>query len=292
MPKKTQENKKKPKWTQQKYLFVLRNEENLQENLPFRGKGWQFLLIASLLLSLIVVMSMLLSVSVYVYWQENHSKEAQFLKTAFKLSYLTDSLQKELLYHQRYIRGLHAVFKGDPQYLDEAIFYENATDTSFTFVPFTQHSEPISSATSLNTKTQPLFTALASPDRTLYEDIYLFPPIKGYISDQYAFSESHYGIDLLAPKGSTVQATAAGVVMLASWTRNGGYVIAIQHDQGMVSFYKHNAALLKTVGQEVYAGDPIAIIGNTGTLSTGPHLHFEIWQYGKPLDPEHFINFQ
>ena len=118
-----------------------------------------------------------------------------------------------------------------------------------------------------------------------------FPLFEALFLIIFPAADAHYGVDLLAPKGATVHATAQGTVIFSSWTQDGGYVIALQHARGLVSFYKHNTTLLKTVGDKVLAGDPLAIIGNTGALSTGPHLHFEIWHNSQPVDPESFITF-
>ena len=293
MPKKTKKKQKKQSWTVQKYIIVLRNEGNLREYLPFRGKGWQLVALGGVLLALVSAVSMLVSVSFYSFWDSNYSEEAQLRSRVVSLAHHTDSLQSELLYHQHYLRSLWAVFGGDTAYLRETIAYKDVIDSSFVVRSYS-YSPDIARSAPVSRSNQMQFPATSPKHEESISVVnrYLFPPIKGYISDNYAENEAHYGIDLLAPQGSTVQATAAGVVIFASWTQDGGYVIALQHEQGLVSFYKHNSELLKQVGEEVYSGAPIAIIGNTGNLSTGPHLHFEIWRDGKPINPERFISFQ
>ena len=96
---------------------------------------------------------------------------------------------------------------------------------------------------------------------------------------------------MVAPKDEAIKATLDGTVVFAEWTVETGYVIQLQHANNIVSNYKHNSVLLKKVGDEVKAGDVIAIIGNSGELSSGPHLHFELWKEGKPINPKEFINF-
>ena len=101
----------------------------------------------------------------------------------------------------------------------------------------------------------------------------------------------HYGVDILAPKSSPINSIMDGYVFSSGWDLETGYTIGVQHEGNILSFYKHNSILLKEKGTFVQAGEAIAIIGNTGTLSSGPHLHFELWHSGKPLNPEDFLNF-
>lgn len=121
------------------------------------------------------------------------------------------------------------------------------------------------------------------------KDIMLFPPLQGLVLKKYDFKKKHYGIDIVAQKNEPIKSTADGTVLLASWTQDSGHVIAIQHRTNLISFYKHNSVLLKKVGETVKAGDIIAIIGNSGELTDGPHLHFELWHNGVAINPEDFI---
>lgn len=120
---------------------------------------------------------------------------------------------------------------------------------------------------------------------------YLMPPISGVVSNGFDPKTDHLGVDVLAPHDTPVKAIWDGHVITADWTLETGYTIGIQHSNDMVSFYKHNASLLKRSGAFVRAGEAVAIIGNTGKLTSGPHLHFELWLQGKPVDPTHYIDF-
>lgn len=122
-------------------------------------------------------------------------------------------------------------------------------------------------------------------------DLNLSAPIKGNISADFLINTKHYGVDVLGVKDALIKSIADGVVISSSWSLEFGNVIAIQHQADIISFYKHNAKLLKETGDRVSQGEGIAIIGNSGTLSDGPHLHFELWYKGKPLDPKEYINF-
>jgi len=116
-------------------------------------------------------------------------------------------------------------------------------------------------------------------------------PVKGIITNKFNPLANHYGIDLVAAPNEVVLSVAKGTVILANWTIETGYTIVIQHDNNFISVYKHNSKLLKRQGDYVEAGDVIAIIGNSGELTTGPHLHFELWQNEKPVDPAKVIHF-
>ena len=122
------------------------------------------------------------------------------------------------------------------------------------------------------------------------EGMHFFTPLKGVISQGYDPAIHPY-IDLTAPEGSVVKATLDGSVIFAGWSDESGYTIQIQHDGDIVSTYKHNEKLLKKTGEKVTAGSPIALVGNTGSLSTGAHLHFELWYKGETVDPTKYINF-
>ena len=122
-------------------------------------------------------------------------------------------------------------------------------------------------------------------------NIAFYAPLKGIISDSFNLQNDHFGVDVLAPENEAIKASLGGTVVFSDWTSETGYSIAIQHDNNLISFYKHNSVLLKKTGELVKAGDAIAIIGNSGEFSSGPHLHFEMWHKGKAIDPEHHILF-
>ena len=122
------------------------------------------------------------------------------------------------------------------------------------------------------------------------EGMHFFSPIKGVVSQAYNPADHPY-IDITAPEGSVVKAILDGTVIYAGWDNNTGHTIQIQHEGDIVSIYRHNEKLLKKTGDKVSAGAPIALIGNTGEMTTGPHLHFELWHKGEAVDPAKYISF-
>src|SRR5690554_781695 len=123
------------------------------------------------------------------------------------------------------------------------------------------------------------------------DELYFFTPLKGTVTNSYNPKEGHFGIDVVAPKNEAIKACLDGTVIFADWTVETGYVIQLQHKDNLTSIYKHNSILLKEVGKRVKAGEAIAIVGNSGELTSGPHLHFELWRDGVAVDPMKHINF-
>ncbi|MGB8703454.1 MAG: M23 family metallopeptidase, partial [Gillisia sp.] len=116
--------------------------------------------------------------------------------------------------------------------------------------------------------------------------------VKGTLSSKYDRKSKHYAIDVVVSKNTPVKSVADGRVVFAEWSADTGYVIIIEHNYGLLSVYKHNASLTKEQGDFVKAGEVIATAGNTGELTTGPHLHFELWKDGNPVNPQDYIDFE
>ena len=119
----------------------------------------------------------------------------------------------------------------------------------------------------------------------------LFPPVKGELSSGFDYDNKHYGVDIAMPENSPVHSISEGIVVFAEWTSETGFVIIAEHLNGLTSIYKHNSSIVKSQGDRIQTGEIIAFTGNTGSLTTGPHLHFELWYQGEPVDPESYIEF-
>ena len=133
--------------------------------------------------------------------------------------------------------------------------------------------------------------SVLTPQKPLAEGVFFFKPVKGVISSEYDKKKKHYGVDLVAAKNEHILSTLDGTVIFTGDDPDYGQTIQIQHTNGFVSIYKHNNHLFKKVGDTVVAGEAIAVIGNTGELSTGPHLHFELWYNGRSVNPAEYIAF-
>ena len=142
-----------------------------------------------------------------------------------------------------------------------------------------------------NINATPINTGGAVAVDTRLEMMFFFPPVKGIVSQNYGETNGHWGVDIAVPEGTTVTSVLDGTVIFSEWTVETGYVIVIQHSNEILSVYKHNSKIIKKVGSHVMAGEVIAFSGNSGDLTTGPHLHFELWYSGAPLNPENYIIF-
>lgn len=217
-------------------------------------------------------------------YPDAHSKRAAIQNT-IKI----DSLQMAIFKWELYAENLMRVLDGaDPMKIDSLI-----NDGLKEKLSQDRISE-LNSKDSLlreNVKKEEQFE-LSSKDKRILpiEGQHFFCPIKGVISQEYD-PVSHPYIDITAAEGSTVKATLDGTVIFAGWNEDNGNTIQIQHEGDIISTYSHNERLLKKVGDKVNAGSSIAIIGNTGDISTGPHLHFELWYKGNAVNPADYINF-
>lgn len=203
---------------------------------------------------------------------------------------LVDSIKKELEVRDRYFENLKRIIYGEAP-VDEVNEKDSISSTGLKKITFTKSQEDSLLREEIEKDEQ---FDLSLTDRTIKEDdisnLFFFPPLKGVISSSFDPVKNHYATDIATNEGSVVHSVMEGTVLMASWTIETGYVIEIQHDNNLVSVYKHNRKLLKDVGDHVRTGEDIAIIGNSGELYTsGPHLHFELWFKGKPLNSEKFI---
>ncbi len=200
-----------------------------------------------------------------------------------------DSLEMEIKYRDQYFDNLKTIISGEKP----AEFILETAESS----PPANLGVQRSASDSMLRHDIELAEKLSIPmvyadsEVTRLERLHFFSPVGGMVTNSFNPLNNHFGTDIVAGPNEVVKATLDGTVTMATWTLETGHVLQIQHANNLISVYKHNAELLKKVGMRVRAGDAIAIIGNSGELTTGPHLHFEIWQNGVPLDPEEFIVF-
>jgi len=271
-----------------KYRLVLRKDETLEEVGSYRLT----LLNIYILLSSIVILAMTLMVVVIFFTPLKHlvpgyaepNQHPDYIKLTKKMATLEAELKSYKLYYENFNKLISLADSS-------AAPTTHYTPKLKPARPDTE-SEPSRVSTDLPLKVDPPVNT--SPKSSMLNPAdyrFLMPPISGVISSYFDPEKDHLGVDILAPHDTPVKAIWDGHVIMADWTLETGYTIGIQHNDDMVSFYKHNASLLKKNGAFVRAGEAIAIIGNTGKLTTGPHLHFELWLQGKPVDPTNYIDF-
>lgn len=215
--------------------------------------------------------------------------DARAKRAAIQNAIRIDSLEMLVSRWELYSENMRRILDGEePVRMDSlilALSEEGRTD-----MPDDQIREHDSILRMNVTREEQFHLSLAEGRNLHIEGMHFFCPLKGVISQGYDPS-IHPFIDITAPANSMVYATLDGTVISSGWTDDAGYTIQIQHVNDIISIYKHNQKLLKKVGDKVTAGEPIAIVGNTGTLTTGEHLHFELWYRGEAVDPTKYINF-
>jgi murein DD-endopeptidase MepM/ murein hydrolase activator NlpD len=272
-----------------KYRLVILNENTFEERISIRLNRLNVFVIGSLsAIFLIAGTTFLIAFTSLREYIPGYSSTS-LKKKATELNYKTDSLQQVIVMNERYYASIKKVLQGDVNTLDfvkDSIIKAVKLEASEVDLRPSQEDAVLREKVNKEDKYN-LFESATSA-----ANFVLFPPVKGTISESYNVKEKHFAVDIVVPKDTPIKATADGVVIFAEWTVSTGYVIILEHSYGLISVYKHNAALTKTQGALVKAGEVIATAGNTGELSTGPHLHFELWNDGYPINPTNFIDFK
>ncbi|PIQ48049.1 MAG: peptidase M23 [Cytophagales bacterium CG12_big_fil_rev_8_21_14_0_65_40_12] len=204
------------------------------------------------------------------------------------MSLSLDSLASELENRDLFIQSIRKALEGEAADQEQITSEQAAAGVQLTTSP---NSNQIDSLFKSQFETGGDFLLNQTLNNLELRQTYLFSPISGYVSQAFDPKNEHFGIDIVSKKDEPVKCIADGTVIFSSWTQDAGNVIAVQHKENLISVYKHNSALTKEVGNFITAGEILAIIGNTGELTNGPHLHFELWYNGSAVNPEDFIVF-
>jgi murein DD-endopeptidase MepM/ murein hydrolase activator NlpD len=225
-------------------------------------------------------------------WLDPRYAMSQSNKELVDLTMRIDSLESEVILKDQYLNNIRLIVGGDVKAMQEmsANFADGTLITQG--VDLQEHLPPIDSQFRAEYENDDILLVSYAENRsTEFREFLLFTPVEGLVTDGFNPKTDHFGVDIVAKENEPVKSTADGVVIISSWTLDTGYVIGIQHRGNLISMYKHNSELFKNVGNFVSAGEIIAVIGNTGELTSGPHLHFELWQNGNPVNPQEFIAF-
>ncbi len=272
-----------------KYRLSIINESTLEEVMKFRLSKFSGGIIVLAFSFFFIILTSIIIITTPIRNYLPGYLDSEIRQQAINSAIQADSLEKQLYYQSAYIANLNDVFEGKIQadsisYVDTVSISEDdksllSTDLEKKFNAKFEEEEKYN------------ISVLPSGTTAPTEGFTFFRPVKGLISDKYDATKQHFGIDIVAAPRESVVATQEGTVIFAGFDANVGYVIQIQHKNGFVSIYKHNAMLLKKIGDKVRTGEAVAMVGDTGTLSTGAHLHFELWYKGNPVNPEIYISF-
>ncbi len=272
-----------------KYRLVILNESTFEEKISFKLSRLNVFITGSLfIIGLIGLTTLLIAFTPLREYIPGYSS-TQLKRQATELTYQTDSVVRVLNYTNKYLDNIRKVLKGD---IENNEMNRDSLFEQFKLDPSTVDLTPIREDSVLRAE-------VALEDKyNLFENnkgnnsMVFFTPVSGTISQKYDAQKKHYAVDVVAAKDTPVKAVAAGTVIFSEWTADTGYVIIIKHKDGLLSAYKHNGSLNKGQGDIVRAGEVIASVGNTGELTTGPHLHFELWAKGSPVNPLDYIDFK
>lgn len=279
----------KEKKQRNSYKIILYNETTLHETASFRVTVLNVLAYAGLLFVVMAILAALM----FIYTPLNSflpKKEDVTMRNALADNSKTmDSIADALRRREEYFARIHNIMNGRD--FDLYSEKDDTTNLELQHADFTKTKYDSIVKTLIEEETQQTLALINQSGKGKYKKHDFFLPVHGAVTSKFNPEKKHVGIDIAAKEDEPILATLSGTVILATWTIETGYIIQIQHDDNLISIYKHNSVLLKKTGDKVQAGDPIAIIGNSGELTTGTHLHFEIWHNGAPVNPEEFIVF-
>ena len=288
MENEVSKKKKVYKKLRNKYRLVILNDDTFEERLSFQLTPlnvFTYVGLISIIMSVLLISIIAFTpIREYIPGYSDVTTKRNAAYAVFK----ADSLQNELAIRDQYIGNVRRILSGDikPDSIDTDISPQNNFDNVDD-----DRSEADSAFRAKIEKEEQYTINQNLSDNKITGTYFFFTPVKGVISSSFNPDIDHYGVDVVTEDNEAIKAVMDGTVIMSNWTTDNGYILQIQHRNNLVSVYKHCSALLKKIGEGVKAGEPVAIVGNTGEQSTGPHLHFEIWESGKPVDPQQYISF-
>ncbi len=292
---------------QNKYRLVIMNEETLEEKLSFTlSKINVFVLVTTLSLVLIIFTTVIIAYTPLREYIPGYAS-VNLKRDVYTLKLRADSLAKDANQKEIYLANIRKIL--NDEVMDNETNYTNANNTADSKVDVDPSSLNPSAQDSIFRKevegqikyfgktinqkqSESDVSVPVAETKVSFKNMFFYTPLSGYVTNVYNPAIKHYGIDIVSAPNQPVKAVQEGYVVISEWALKTGNVIAIQHANNLISVYKHNSALLKKQGDHVDGGEAIAIVGNTGTLSSGTHLHFELWFNGTPIDSREVISFK
>jgi murein DD-endopeptidase MepM/ murein hydrolase activator NlpD len=272
-----------------KYRFVILNSENFEERLSFNISRLNVFLLSCITITLLMGgTALVIAFSPLREYIPGYTS-TNIRRQMVTLNQLSDSLNTELINRGRYLQNIKNIIEGRDIDTNTSSNWQRISTQEDITVERTPEDSLLREHVEAEEKFN--FFGTTSMDNQSVEKLLFFVPVQGLVTQSFNIEEEHYGVDVVTKENELIKSTLNGVVVFSSWTSETGHVIAIQHENNLLSVYKHNSVLLKSQGERVEAGEAVAIIGNSGKWSSGPHLHFEIWYNNNPVDPEQYILF-
>ncbi|HEY9115858.1 MAG TPA: M23 family metallopeptidase [Bacteroidales bacterium] len=278
-----------------KYRLVLFNDQTFEERFSFKLNRMNVILtMGSLAIFFIILTFFIIAYTPIKEYLPGYPDVDQ-RKELYKLNMIADSLLNDIRLKDQYLQNIKDVFDGK---IHDSLGQEYDT-VSLRYDTIKLKKSIEDSLLRAEFENQSMYNLYASEAPQVSEkyanvsirNFNFFPPVNGIVTAQFNLKDRHYGTDLATKYNQAIKSTLEGTVIFSDWTLETGYVIAIQHPFNLISVYKHNSVLLKKPGDHVNVGEPIAISGQSGEYSTGPHLHFELWYNGTPINAEDYILF-
>lgn len=272
-----------------KYRLVILNEDTFEEKISFKLTRLNVFIVGGLFSIILIISTIYLIAFTGIREYIPGYSSTALKREATTLVYKVDSLQQVLDLNNRYLQNVKKVLTGE---IKEVHF---DTDSVMQVIQANKDSvslDPSNYDLEFRNEVESIDRYSIFNEAVKKTDIVFFAPVNGIISDRFNLRDKHYAIDIAVEMGTPVKAVADGTVIFAEWTAETGHVVILEHRAGFISVYKHNISLNKRQGDMVKSGEVIASAGSSGEYSTGPHLHFELWSDGYPVDPEKYIDFE
>jgi murein DD-endopeptidase MepM/ murein hydrolase activator NlpD len=288
----------KVRWYQKlrdKYRLVILDEDTFEEKLSFRLSRLNVFVITGMLAIILVFLTSYLIAFTPLREYIPGYKDTNIQKELYELQLKADSIEAAVKDKDLFILNMKRVISGEEPENSSAspVKSDSASRTKYAGIRNTRGRED--SLLRAEVENQSRYNLRpgqkATPHSPSLSKLSFFTPLKGVITNRFNPSRQHFGLDVVSARNEAIKAAYDGTVIFSEWTAETGYVIAVQHIDNVVTVYKHNSVLLRKQGAYVKAGESIAIVGESGELSTGPHLHFELWINGRAVDPEQYISF-
>jgi murein DD-endopeptidase MepM/ murein hydrolase activator NlpD len=282
-------NKKKLiKKLKSRYRMVFMNDETLEEKASFNLRPLNVFVAVGLgIILLITITTFLIAFTGLREYIPGYT-DLKTQRRVYSLVLRADSLEKNLNARDLYIANLKNIINGQ---MDTSVLSRKTEKINIYDTIHKLHKSKEDAELRQTIESQDQYSLMEGSSQRNLNSFLFFSPIKGTVTSRFDPVKKHFGIDIVAEANEPIKAAFDGTVIISDFTSETGYVIGIQHSNNLLTFYKHNSALFKKTGDFVKAGDVVAIIGNSGELSEGPHLHFELWYNGSPRDPLQFISF-
>lgn len=277
-------------WLTYKYQLIIRNEENFEEKTTIRFNYVKVLFIFFIAFVSLFLISFFIGKTVLNRWYDPEYATHQQKKQIIELSLKLDSLNYVMNLQDVQLVNMRAVLSGEDT-LDSYSTGDSSVGAANSNVLLNDiEIQPVEAQIRKMYENGDLMNPNSVQFSGTLKEKFFLPPINAYhIAQKFDRKSEHYGVDLVSKKDEPVKVIDEGTVIVSNWTRETGYTILVQHDDDFISVYKHNSVLLKKVGNFVQTGDILGVIGNSGELTSGPHLHFELWYKGNPVNPEEYL---